>query len=487
MPSCRLAALPPRSLPSWIVPSFLLAACSPTRTAPPPDLVLHHGKIFTGDSAAPWAQALAITGDRVVAVGADSVIVTLAGSTTQQVDLGGRVVVPGFNDAHDHIVVPLGGVSFATSSDPTPDPPFKQVAESVAAIAKRAPAGTWITTAVGERILSDPAARRAALDRIAPRHPVKLQAWSGHGTIWNGPALAIVGLTDTTPDPIGGRLERDAGKRLSGLAEEYSQFMPSSLGPAPTDSAARAAFVARADEAIRFGITSIQNMTNAFEPTQIDRLLPGLELPVRIRVIRFPGLTEPRSSVAEWSAITSRSGRTAVSGTKWILDGTPVERLAVLRAPYSDRPGWYGRLDIPPDTLRAILSRAVRDGDQPIIHAVGDSAIKLVLMTMAAVAPDSVWQRLRLRIEHGEGLMPDLFPEAKRLGVIVCQNPTHFALTALAPARYGPTRLAVLQPLKSLLTNGIALCFGSDGPLNPFLNIMLAAMHPDNPKEAISV
>jgi hypothetical protein len=176
-----------------------------------------------------------------------------------------------------------------------------------------------------------------------------------------------------------------------------------------------------------------------------------------------------------------------VSGIKWILDGTPAERLAVLRAPYADRAGWYGRLDFPPDTLRAMLREAVERNQQPILHMVGDSAISLALRLMTEVAPDSVWHRLRPRIEHGEGLMPDLVPLARRLGVIVVQNPTHLALGPMFLARYGADRAAKTQLLRSLLAAGVPLAFGSDGPQNPFLNIMLAVLHPDNPPEAITV
>jgi predicted amidohydrolase YtcJ len=207
-----------------------------------------------------------------------------------------------------------------------------------------------------------------------------------------------------------------------------------------------------------------------------------------VRVIRFPGTTPAGTVVAPWRQLDSTpSASIRVSGTKWVLDGTPVERLAMLRAPYSDRPGWRGRLDFPPDTVRAMLAEILAAKDQPLLHAVGDSTIALVLNTMAALAPDSVWRSLRPRIEHGEGLAPDLVPLARRLGVIVSQNPTHFGLVGLAPSRYGPDRLAVLQPIKSLLTNRIPLALGGDGPLDPFLNLMFAVSHPDNPAEALTM
>ena len=424
---------------------------------PAPDLVLLTGKVFTADSSRPWAQAIAIRGERIVAVGPNDSIVRLAGSGTKRLDLGGRTVVPGFNDAHDHIGPPAPGVRFVSSRDPLPDPELAQVLDSIRAIAKRVPHGTWIGTSAGERVLSDPAARRPALDRAAPRHPVAIQAWTGHGLILNSAALTALGLSDSVRDPLGGRLERDRSGKPTGLLEEYAGFgVWRRLSP--PDSLQLAAFQQRAAEAVRLGITSIQNMSTALDAADTRRLLRQLRLPVRLRLIRFPNPTPAWRDREDWAQVSAPPGSSiAVSGTKWILDGTPVERLAVLRSPYSDRPGWYGRLNFPPDTIRALLQEALQRGDQPLLHAVGDSTIGLVLSTMAGLAPDSVWRRLRPRIEHGEGLSPDQFALARRLGVIVVQNPTHLWLGPSAAARYGPSRLPILQPLKSLLVNRIPL------------------------------
>jgi predicted amidohydrolase YtcJ len=292
-------------------------------------------------------------------------------------------------------------------------------------------------------------------------------------------ALKQAGIADTVPDPLGGRYSRDAAGRITGLLEEYAGWNQWEALSPNTDSAYRAAWRLRTDSAVVMGITTIQNMSTGVDPAMLRRILPTLDLPIRVRFIRFP-LTTPTGLV------DSLPPRVTVSGTKYIVDGTPVERLAVFRRPYADRPGWYGRLDLPPDTLTAIVAEAIQANDQPIFHAVGDSAVGLVLQALAEGAPDSVWHRLRPRIEHGDGLSPDQFALAKRLGVVMVQNPTHFALP-MAPARYGAARMAVLQPAKSLLAASIPLAIGSDGPQNPFLNIMLAVSHPDRPGEALTV
>jgi predicted amidohydrolase YtcJ len=146
-----------------------------------------------------------------------------------------------------------------------------------------------------------------------------------------------------------------------------------------------------------------------------------------------------------------------------------------------------GRLDFPVDTIRAILRECVARGIQPQLHVVGDTTVAVVLALMADVAPDSVWHRLRPRFEHGEGLTADLIPLARRLGVTVVQNPSHFALDAMATARWGAERKARQQLFKSLLAAGIPIAIGSDGPQSPGLNLFLALSHPDNPAEALTI
>jgi predicted amidohydrolase YtcJ len=197
-------------------------------------------------------------------------------------------------------------------------------------------------------------------------------------------------------------------------------------------------------------------------------------------------------NAGEWDAAPLHPApNVVVSGKKWITDGTPLERLAVMRAPYADSPGCHGRLNYPPDTLRAILAEALAahgptPADQQLmLHAVGDSTIRLLLGTMQQLAPDSVWRARRVRIEHGDWLSGDLIPVAKRLGIVVVQNPTHFALGPVVPARFG-SAVAGFQTVRDLVEAGVPLAIGSDGPRNPFLNIMLATINPTHPEQALT-
>ena len=157
-----------------------------------------------------------------------------------------------------------------------------------------------------------------------------------------------------------------------------------------------------------------------------------------------------------------------------------------MRKPYADRPQSSGEADFSQKGMENILRESLQSGDPLMVHAVGDGTIEMFLNAMDATGGEKVWAQRRVRIEHGDGLLPDLVPRAKRLGVIVVQNPTHLTLDELFAKRFGEQRSREIQPLRSLLDAGIPVALGSDGPNNPFLNIMLATVYPRRPTEALT-
>ncbi len=171
---------------------------------------------------------------------------------------------------------------------------------------------------------------------------------------------------------------------------------------------------------------------------------------------------------------------------KWILDGTPIERLAFMREPYLDAPAERGRLNFPAERIQQFVGWAYGTEDPLAVHAVGDGAIDAYLSAIERAGRPEVWRAKRPRLEHGDMLTADLIARAKALGIVVVQNPLHFMLADIQAARLGPERMAAVQPMKSLLDHGIPLAIGADGPINPFLNIMAAVTHPANPKEALT-
>src|SRR5262245_11145562 len=280
---------------------FLLAGC----TTNPPNVVIVNAKVFTADSTTPWAEALAIRGDRIVALGSTDEIRKLATNETRIVDAGGRVVVPGFNDAHDH-VSGEAAPTFIADPAPIPDPPSRAVLDSIRAAAGRLPAGSLISSVIGPTALLDPAFRRASLDRAAPSHRVQLVAWSGHGYVVNSAELAAIGLSDSSPDPLGGFMNRGKDGRLTGLMMEYGGWSPFFLrGAEGGEQAVAAGLKARGDTGIAYGITSIQTMSNGGTPATWKQLLAEPGTDVRLRLMVMPGTTSRGRVESGWDSLRS--------------------------------------------------------------------------------------------------------------------------------------------------------------------------------------
>jgi predicted amidohydrolase YtcJ len=447
------------------------------------DLILLNGKVFTAESANSSAQAVAIRGERIIAVGSSPDMDKLSRPGTRRIDLQGRVVIPGINDAHYHFEPAVKGFNLPFDSM---DPSWDQTSAAIQEAVKQAPAGTWIFGSVGYAVVMNEQVTRSALDRLAPNHPVLLSAYYGHGYIINSKAMPLLNIPEEEPDPAGGYYERVAGsKKINGRLWEYAEWKPNRiLANQVRDDEAINYLRQLSDQAVRFGITSMQGFPS-MSVERLTRLLVKADLPIRIRVIAF-SVTTPEgrdlSEIRELPRLGVGQSKITVNGIKWVLDGTPFERGAALRRNYDDRPGWNGKLNFPEKDVRAMIKESL-DLQQPILlHCAGDRTAEVVMKAMESLGPGVDWKAKRLRIEHGDGVIDDLVHEACRLGVIIVQNPTHFAEAQLFHQRWG----AGMQPLRSLIEAGIPVALGSDGPMNPFLNIMLASIHPYNQKEAIS-
>lgn len=471
---------------------FLLTACCLATfigLSQQADIILINGKIFTSDSTRPYVQALAIKGERILAVGDNQSIEKQAGAKTRRIDLQGKTVIPGINDAHDHIGFGAShGRFIAFPAEMMAGPTLQQVLDSLSVITKQVPAGTLIQANLGVILLEDPKARRKALDAVSPNHPVVLTAPWGHGTILNSKALELFGLSETAPDPVGGYYEREPNSKiLTGLVREYAEFgiLRKVVGQLPDSSLAQD-IRQYSDQAVRYGITTVQNMTTTTTAERTLRTFQLANLPIRIRLIRMPMTTDQGRLVKEWDARFKPTPLLRLDGMKYVLDGTPIDRDALMKSSYADRTGYTGRLNFPLDTLRAILREAVASKEQLMLHVVGDSTPTLVMNEMLKLKPAAFWKTKRLRFEHGDGLLPEEFERARSLGIVLVQNPSHFMIVPVLQQRLGAERAIRYQALNSLRQHQIPVALGSDGPNNPYLNIMFAAMHPANPEEAFS-
>ena len=451
---------------------------------PAADIVLINARVFTGLSAQPWAEALAIKGDRIVAVGTTVSIRAQAGAGARVIDAAGRLVIPGINDAHAH---PTAAPPHTMLEGPPAfehDPTLDEVIARVRAAVLKAPPDGWLAGEIGANVLGDPKATRAALDPITGGRPLLLGSWHGHGVLLNTAAMRRLNVGEQEPDPPGGFFARmPEGRTLTGLAHEYADFGVRQRFAMLSDPGVHMrAYQGFAAEAAGLGITSVQAFMTGYPGDRAAALMAEARLPVRMRVIDFP-----MNALSAWREPIARrtSGLVTVSGTKFILDGTPIERLMYLREPYSDAPSVRGKLNFTDADLRQFLTRALAAGEQPMFHAVGDATIDVLLAALEATGGEK-WAPLRPRIEHGDMLEPAHFARVKRLGVVIVQNPAHFMIGATFRARLGQ-RSSRISAVKSIVAAGVPFAIGSDGPLNPFLNIMFAAINEANPAEALTV
>ena len=470
----------PRLLAGFLFAFALVAGQSASQA----DLAIVNARVYTGDPARPWAEAVSIRTNRIEAVGTTAAL--KAAGAARIIDAGGRLLIPGINDAHAH---PGAAPEFTRLEGPPAvehDPTLDEVTARIKKAVATSPPGRWIFGEIGAAVLDDPRATRATLDPMTPDRPVMLHAWTGHGAIFNTAALRALRVSDTEPDPPGGWFGRADGK-LTGAAHEYADYtLRQRLSMLAGRDAQVKAFQAFAAEAVSYGITSVQAMMTAAPTAEVAAWIESANLPVRLRLIDFP-----LTAMKDWREPVSRRVKTAsplvtVSGTKWIVDGTPIERLALLRAPYADAPKITGRANVTGAELRGFLRRAFDAKEQPMLHVVGDGAIAMALDAIQDTGATR-WLTLRPRLEHADMLQPADLARAARMGVTVVQNPSHFMIAPMLQQRLGPERTARTDVVKDTIAAGVTFALGSDGPLNPFLNMMFAVMNPANPSQALTV
>ena len=457
-------------------PLFAFCLLLASADAAPIDTILHNGKVWTGDTTMPAATAIAIEGDRIVAVGSDAEILQRATGSSQRIDLKGRRVVPGINDAHTHVTVGLPSINLGF-------PPGRgDSARVLAALAAQPKSGArWITADIDMEALHDPALRRAGLDALHPERPVLLTGWTGHGALVNSAAQRVLGLT-LDDVPAGGWLGRDARGAFDGRVYEYAQWSPRTHLPERPERL-REVIATETTGLLKLGITSIQNMAIGTTMSGFIDAWQDTNTLLRLRAIRVPLALRPGQSPPDIDLPRTdpRRPSVTVSGTKWILDGTPMERGAAMRPAYPD--GSHGRLNFNRVETEALLREIFDRGDQPLLHVSGDATLATVLDAMQAIGPATAWRVLRPRIEHGEGLTPDLLGRARDFGLVLVQNPSHFMLP---PTEAAFMQAHQMQPLAAALTAGIPLALGSDGPPSPWLNMMFAIAPATRPDQALS-
>lgn len=422
------------------------------------DLLLLNGRILTL-SRRP-AAGLALLGDRIIGVGEDDELNPLRGPRTRVIDLQGRLALPGFTDSHVHLTALAKRLSqLRLESAAT----LAQALRLVAARARRRPPGTWITGAgFDKNRWGDAFPTRADLDRAALTHPVALRSRDGH-TLWvNTLALTTCGITPRTADPAGGLIARDERGRPTGILHETATALIPNLRGFDDPRAAADALVAAQRCLLRHGITSVHLMeeTPIFEALQ--RLRTEGNLLLRSTVYRHADTLDGMVAAGLASGFGDEWLR--IGGLKLLLDGALGSQTAWMFRPYDNAPAaGCGVPVVPVDALAEILQRAARARIACAIHAIGDRANAEVLdvLEKARDLPTPLPQR----VEHAQLLRRKDIPRFARLGAIASMQPCHLLGDIDTSQRYWGRRSRWAYPVRSLLSSGATLAFGSDAPV----------------------
>ena len=385
----------------------------------------------------------------------------------------GKTVVPGFNDAHDHLgwLSPVGvGFSY-TEMDPA-GLSKAVVLDSISRLVKMAKPNQWISGWIGTTVLYD-TSMRVALDSMAPDNPVVLQTWWGHGLVANKKALEISGISDEDKNPVGGWYERASPTGKITAIQENAQLPIWNAWFSSDYKEQLKGMQTYSRLQLRNGITTVQQMSSTFSAKQSKLFFEAAGLHQRIRVIAWPRYTLSGSTLQEWNVkINSSAPLVYVSGIKYLIDGAPLEQNSLNKKPYKEGGSWHGRLDYPADTIEQFLKEALTSNRQLMLHITGDSSLAIVLALMKQLAGGDVWKSKRVRFEHNR--TPDITAsevnDLKELGILMMHTPKY----------------CQSSPVRSFIEKGITVGISPDGTTNPFFDIMVITSQQTNPAENIS-
>jgi len=432
------------------------------------DLILHGGRVLTlvEPEPEPAPTAVAIAGDRIFAVGADATVLQTRGETTQQIDLQGAVVIPGFIDGHAH----LYGLGKALAEiDLVGTASAAAVVELVAEAAVQLPDLEWLQGRGWDQ--NDWAVTeypdRSLLDAAIADRPVLLRRVDGHAAWANSAALRRAGIDASTPDPDGGAILRDANGEPTGILIDNGVDLVRDIIPKVADQEVRRRIGLAVEHCLRHGITGVHDAGVSWQRVQLYReMADRQELGLRLYVMleNTPETLVP--GYIEGPLITENRMLT-VRAVKLYADGALGSRGASLLKPYTDEPDNRGLMVTPGGQLREVMEQAGYAGFQVCTHAIGDRANRTVLNLYEQVLPTvRTSNDMRWRIEHAQIIDPKDLPRFARLGVIAAMQPVHCTSDmAWVEERLGPTRLAGAYAWRSLADSGTRLCFGTDFPV----------------------
>jgi predicted amidohydrolase YtcJ len=456
------------------------AARAPQQASIAADLVLTNGRIVTLEREVPVAEAVAVNGGRISAIGSAADMKRHVGPGTEVIDVGGQLVIPGFIEGHGHFT----GVGRARLDlNLVPATSWDQIVAMVEEAAKKARPGQWIygrgwhqekwTAPPSPNVEGFPT--HESLSRVSPNNPVLLTHASGHASFANAKAMELSGITRSTPNPAGGDLLKDAQGNPTGLLRETaSQLIERDAGEPPRTPEEEAEREHRilelaSEEVVSKGVTSFQDAGSSFE--DVDRMkamIRDRRIQVRLWVMLREENEVLAANLAKYRTIDHADGMLTVRGIKKSIDGALGSRGAWLLEPYADKPGDTGHNTTTVAEIREAARLALQHGYQMCVHAIGDRANRETLDLFEEAfkgRPDA--RDLRWRVEHAQHLHPAEIPRFGRLGVIASMQGVH--CTSDAPyviARLGEKRAADgAYVWQKLMKSGAVVTNGTDAPV----------------------
>lgn len=429
--------------------------------------VFHDARVHTVDPSQPVAEAFAVENGRIVAVGTDTEILARF-ADWPRTGLGGRTVVPGFIDAHAHLLR-LGQV--AQTADLVGAASLDETLARARTFEATLPPGRWLT-GWGWNQTAWPGAAfptRADLDAAFPARPVWLSRVDGHAGWANSAAMRAAGLDPDAlapADPPGGQILRDAAGRPTGVFVDAAMALVRQALPEPDDDALDDALALAVAETARHGITGLHDAgASLADVAAVERALAAGRMPLRVHAMIRPAELDAFCAAAPGGRVHA-SGRLDVRAVKLVADGALGSRGAHLHDDYADAPGQRGLAVTSHESLRDLAERAMRCGLQVNAHAIGDAANTSTLDALDAAIRATGGGPGRHRVEHAQILRPDDLPRLAALGLIASVQPTHATSDSpWAENRIGGERMAGAYAWRRLVDSGARLALGSDAPV----------------------
>jgi len=424
----------------------------------PLTLAIVNAKVWTGDSVRPWADAIAIRGERIAMVGSSAAVRKAAGNA-RVIDAAGQMVVPGFIDSHVHFVA--GGFRLSSVQLRDAKTPAEFIAR-IKAFAASTPPGAWITGGDWDHERwGGELPRRDWIDSITPNNPVWVNRLDGHMSLANSAALEAAKVTRATRDVAGGTIVRTAGGEPTGVLKDNAAELVDSVVPKPPAELEDRALDAAMAYVGAQGVTSVHNMGSWDDLAVFERAHKADRLRTRIYA------AVPLSTWERLRDTVAARGRgdawLRIGALKGFVDGSLGSHTAAMLQPFTDAPKDTGLFVSTPDNLYRWVSGADKAGLNIMVHAIGDRAIRTQLDIFERVAKENGPRDRRFRIEHAQHVAAPDFPRFARIGVIASMQPYH----AIDDGRWadkviGPERSKGTYAFRSLLDAGATLAFGSD-------------------------